>query len=191
MFGDKYEDFLDNKETAAIEMEQMGGKFVEMENAILNLNKGDLTGNNCFGSCIQSTKDGKINPNGWMDGITFDKTLGESYNNVQNPQTGDVIRYSTEAGAGGIIPLHGAVFLLKNDKGTQVFTKNGYDQNYSKYEIMYQADMLSNPENQYGAPRGRTVTETRNQTGVNEQGKLETKPVQETVQQTPFYRPKN
>ena len=134
-------------------MSDIGGKTGEMlqeiENSILNLNSGNLTGNNCWGAAIQLTSNGKINPNGWLS--NFDELLENGYTEALNPQIGDVIRYGDDSPFGGIVPTHGAVFLLKNKNGTQVYTKNGYS-SISTYEIMSEGKMLN--ENPYGVRRG-------------------------------------
>ena len=157
MFGDDFKNVLNSKseDLGSFTMNEIGGKMGEMlqgmESAILNLNKGDLTENNCYGAAIQITKDKEINPNGWM-GDEFQSTLQNDYKNVPTPQMGDVLRYSFDNPIGSLIPQHGAVFLLKNKSGTQVFTKNGYDPN-SIYQIMYEKSMLnSNPT--YGVRKG-------------------------------------
>ena len=154
MFGKDFKNVLNS--TSSFEMEQLGGKFAEMENAIVNLNKGDLTNNNCWGSATQMAETGKIDVNGRIKtSFEFDGKL-QSYTNVSTPKTGDVIRYADPQNP--LIATHGAVFLLQNDKGVQVFTKNGFSPG-STYEIMYQNTMLNlsnNPENPggYGAPTG-------------------------------------
>ena len=68
MFGDDYKNVLNSKgeNLGSFAMSDIGGKTGEIENSILNLNSGDLTGNNCWGAAIQLTSDGKIDPNGWL-----------------------------------------------------------------------------------------------------------------------------
>lgn len=81
-----------------------------------------------------------------LNGTNFDKALN-NYTNVSNPQTGDAIRYSAD---GGKSTTHGAVFLLNNSKGTQVFTKNGFA-NSARFQVSYQSQLPSS----YGSPMGK------------------------------------
>ena len=155
MFGDDYKNILNDKgeKLSTFTMSEIGGKIggmlQEIENSILNLNSGDLTGNNCWRAAIQLTSDGRINPNGWLS--NFDELLKNVYTEVPNPHIGDIIRYGDDSPVGGIIPTHGSVFLLRNKNGTQVYTKNGYS-SISTYEIMSEDRMLN--ENPYGVRRG-------------------------------------
>jgi RHS repeat-associated protein len=124
--------------------------------------------NNCYNTTMNLTQNGTVDTKpldnsgsveslstSLMYGYNFDKELN-NYSNVSNPETGDAIRYSSDAGTS---PTHAAIFLLKNSAGTQIFTKNGVD-NASKYQLSYQSDLPS----VYGAPAGKqnyTVTDAK------------------------------
>ncbi len=113
--------------------------------------------NNCWNSTINLTTNGTVKPNlnvsdgagvltSMLNGTNFDKALND-YTNVSNPQTGDVIRYSAN---GGRTTTHGAVFLLNNSKGTQIFKKNGFI-NSAPSQISYQKNLPSG----YGSASGK------------------------------------
>ena len=121
--------------------------------------------NNCYNSTINLTTDGTVDSkpleqvtsstlfSSMLIGSNFDNALN-NYSNVSNPQTGDAIRYSAD---GGNTPTHGAVFLLNNKTGIQIFTKNGYA-NSSRYQLSYQKFLPGI----YGSAKGRqnyTITD--------------------------------
>lgn len=89
--------------------------------------------------------------------------------------TGDAIRYSND---GGITTTHGSVFLLQNENGVQIFTKNGYH-NSQPYQIMMQSQIIQT----YGPPTG---IQGRQQTIEFASGKTFTRTINHP---SPYYRP--
>ena len=101
----------------------------------------------------------------------------------------DVIRYATDDKSNHAV--HGALFMLKNKNGIQVFTKNGAS-NSDNYQIMYQHDMLNeyngtNGKADYGKARGITRTKPRT---TKIPGSEETITTEVKVDDKPYYRPK-
>jgi RHS repeat-associated protein len=165
-------------ESSSINVSDLSGKTGEMLQGMESaLNEGNATlaqagsddvsnaVNNCWNSTINLTTNGTVDSkpleqvslstlsSSMLIGSNFDKALN-NYSNVSNPQTGDAIRYSAD---GGNTPTHGAVFLLNNNTGTQIFTKNGYA-NSSRYQLSYQKSLPG----RYGSAQGRqnyTVTD--------------------------------
>lgn len=93
--------------------------------------------NNCFGTCSSVAEDGVVNFNPDKipyEGGDFDKFLKKNTTNVNSPRVLDIARYGFPKK--GSDALHGATFLLRNEKGDQIFTKNG-SANTQLYELMY------------------------------------------------------
>jgi len=134
------------------------------------LNEANYISCNCWGSALEYGHNKSVDPEGGIDLSTdADERLNNEFTEVDKPQIGDVIRYGKEDGysstdlngdgkvdnvdeairisvglpsegsaAGGT--SHMANFLLENDEGTQVFTKNG---NSNKWTISYETPMTS------------------------------------------------
>jgi RHS repeat-associated protein len=132
--------------------------------------------NNCWNCTINLTSDGRSDSNAltqpdtveglftsMLNGNNFDNKLGSDYRNVSNPRTGDAIRYSAD---GGNTTTHGSVFLLQNDNGVQIFTKNGFA-NGQPFQIMTQNELVKTYSN-YGEAKGRQnySAEKTNQDGT-------------------------
>ena len=147
--------------------------------------------NNCWGTCFSLSSSGSVDPEGLVGlGFLFDQLLEEGFNNVSSPKFADVIRYAQENDVTNT-STHGSIFLLKNDKGTQIFTKNGAS-NADLYQVMYETEMLktyngTNGNTNYGQPRGMTRTESRT-TKVPGSDQTTTNSV--NVNDKPYYRPK-
>ncbi len=165
----------------------------EFNSALKELNaSGAGAVNNCWGTCTSISKNNKIDPNGLIGaGFLFDAELRENFTNVSSADFGDVIRYAQGDDATNTAQ-HGSMFLLKNDKGTQIFTKNGAS-NADFYQVMYETEMLktyngTNGFANYGQARGMTRTETRTNTVP---GSDQTTTSTVKVNDKPYYRPKN
>jgi len=114
--------------------------------------------NNCWNSTINLKTSGTVDSKpleqinettfftSMLNGNNFDKALNNFFN-VSNPQTGDAIRYSND---GGNSTTHGAIFLLNNKSGVQIFTKNGFA-NSAPFQISNQSQLPSS----YGSPAGK------------------------------------
>ena len=140
--------------------------------------------NNCWNSTINLTTDGNVNSvpfNGIQAVGSFFDTALNNYSNVSTPQTGDAIRYSND---GGKTTTHGSVFLLQNDNGVQMFTKNGYSNN-QPFQIMYAKDIP--PAYKYGEMVGKTnyQKEVRVENSLTKQSTTEMRTVTDS---SPFYR---
>ncbi|GAA4275498.1 hypothetical protein GCM10022259_02220 [Aquimarina mytili] len=120
--------------------------------------------NNCWNCTINLTTDGRVDSKPFFLPKTaeelftsmaiesnFDNKLGSDYRNVSKPRIGDAIRYSAD---GGITTTHGSVFLLQNDNGIQIFTKNGFI-NGQPYQIMTQNKLVQTYASEYGEAKGR------------------------------------
>lgn len=125
--------------------------------------------NNCWESSQELalgqniTKDASY-PLGSTDEQPADVKLFTQFKNVTNPQTGDIIRFAKKEGSKGIAAnriggtSHSANFLLKNKRGTQIFTKNG--SSATGYEVMYTNDPIADLKDKptilesYGNPTG-------------------------------------
>ena len=141
-------------------------------NDALNYSKEDCVGlNNCWNASQELASGlsiGKTNKYSQKSAMAkdADQNLKNNFTNVKKPQVGDIIRFAQAGGnddngkfaneIGGT--SHYANFMLKNEKGTQVFTKNGIDA--EKYEVMYTKEPSpSLPGNKslvktYGNPTG-------------------------------------
>ena len=140
--------------------------------------------NNCWNSTINLTTDGNANSipfNGIQAMSTFFDTALNNYTNVSSPQTGDAIRFSND---GGKTTTHGSVFLLQNENGVQMFTKNGYSNN-QPYQIMYVTEIPV--AYQYGQMTGKTdyQKEVKIENSLTKQTTTETRTVTDS---SPFYR---
>ena len=117
--------------------------------------------NNCYNTTLNLTTDGVVDSkplikvdehdlstlkSSLLLGGNFDDALN-SYSNVSSPEMGAAIRFSAD---GGKTSTHGAVFLLNNGKGTQIFSKNGFP-NGQPYQITYQNSLPAD----YGSPAGK------------------------------------
>ncbi|WP_299312824.1 DUF6443 domain-containing protein [uncultured Aquimarina sp.] len=165
----------------------------ELNNALKELNaNGAGAVNNCWGACTSISSNNRVNPNGLIGaGFLFDDELQSNFNNVSSARFGDVIRYAQGDDATNTAQ-HGSMFLLKNDKGSQIFTKNGAS-NSALYQVMYENEMLKTYSGtggfaNYGQARGMTRTETQTNTVP---GSDQTTTSTVKVNDKPYYRPKN
>jgi len=202
MFGEDYKEKLDNlafedgetSEDGKISVSKIGGKQGEIlqsiEKGLSELNKAlkelSPTGekNNCWGTCTKLSKDGEIDPNGLMETLEFRKSLLDDFRNVNSPDLGDVVRYAQDNEYN--IVEHGTLFLLKNEKGTQMFTKNGRN-NAQLYQLMYENEMLKKHPG-YGERRGLNREVTTSTTGADGVERKSKKIVEDS---SPYYRPNN
>ena len=125
-------------------------------NQALNFTNTECNGrNNCFNTSIEFAEGDNISKNGknlvlrnFFLAKPADEYLKNNFESVNNPQSGNLIRYANgDTNNDGVIDSkdvpsnqaggasHYATFLLKNGKGTQVFTKNGIEA--GQYEILY------------------------------------------------------
>ena len=203
-FGDDYKDVLDNiqfddkgggDESSKIAVQDIGGELGEtlqsFEKALGeyndNLQKsidngfGNLEYNNCWGTCESVSKTGKVNEYGAQtDASKFDMFLKDNTKNVSSPKTLDIVRYklTTPGAIKRNVSSHGSLFLLKNEKGTQMFSKNG-SSNRNFYTIIYETEMLKRYP-LYGE-----------KAGINRVIQGESGESQTVQDKTAFYRPNN
>ncbi|GAB5400683.1 MAG: hypothetical protein Aureis2KO_22680 [Aureisphaera sp.] len=201
MFGENYKEVLDgvkNDGEDGIGVKDIGGEVGEtlqsFETALGEYNDGLKTAsadpeaegkNNCWGTCESVSKTGKVDPNGIQGSPEeFDKFLENNTTNVSSGGMLDVIRYKFNInGAPDNKSSHGSIFLFKNEKGTQLFTKNGSN-NSRLYQVMYEVEMLKQNPN-YGERSGisRLQTVTNPETGAVTRERV--------TDQSAFYRSRN
>ena len=148
------------------------------------------TKNNCFNCTRNLSKFGSVDaiaydyldPFGMANGYAFDQELTDNYRNISedNRQLGDGVRWSRD----GVKVDHASIFLLSNDDGVQMFTKNGHA-NSKLYRIMLQSDIIETYGPEYGTPQGRQKYEAQVPTA---DGGTETKIKSDS---SPYYRPRN
>ncbi len=132
------------------------------------LNATKVTGCNCFGSALEFGQTGTVDLNGEISSpIEADKRLIDGFESTNTPKTGDIVRYARKDGQKGIdlnedgkinsrdeaarksqdLPDNGSysggqqhysTFLLKNNNGVQVLTKNGYN---APWQIRYEKNL--------------------------------------------------
>jgi len=166
-----------NEESALGRTLQGAEKALSEGNKELAETSPDADGiNNCFNCAINLSTDGQVDSNplniadlsnpeslttSLSTGWGFDNRLARDYRNVSKPKSGDVIRYSQGNGKNAD---HASIFLLQNDNGVQVFSKNGVS-NANPYAIMLQSEMVQTFG--YGQAIGRQgyTTEVENAEG--------------------------
>lgn len=122
------------------------------------------TKTNCFTCTRNLMEDGSVDsqpfvyfdPRGTATGYGFDDALNdEGYSNPRNPKLGDGVRWAKGGKA-----EHASIFLLNNNDGVQMFTKNGHA-NSQLYMIMLQSDIIKAYGEDYGIPQGRQKYEAQ------------------------------
>ena len=139
--------------------------------------------NNCWNMSFEYAEGNRISSDGsypTVGGATLQltadgylTTASNGFENEANPQSGDIMRFSNgqycvynEDNTLTCTPIdpkskggtsHYAIFLLNNDKGTQVFTKNGA--NADNYRVQYTTEKTSSSADHtllqaYGNPVG-------------------------------------
>ena len=139
--------------------------------------------NNCWNSTINLTTDSNVDSipfNGIQALGTYFDTALNNYSNVNSPQTGDAIRFSNDNGK---TTSHGSVFLLQNENGVQMFTKNGYSNN-QPYQIMYAKDISTY---KYGEMIGKSNYQ-KQVTVENSLTKQTTTEIRTVSDSSPYYR---
>jgi RHS repeat-associated protein len=163
------------------ELTGLGSQFsFEGINEALNFSSAYNDKCNCWGTALEFGEKGKVNPFGMVgDPRDADSRLTKKFNETNTPKSGDVIRFATPEGykmdwdyngnvdkknedyrialglpnkgdvKGGT--SHYATYLLKNENGVQVFTKNGWDRR-TPWAIQY-TNSPSFPSS-YGSPTG-------------------------------------
>ncbi len=148
------------------------------------LNESNTLDCNCWGTALEYGETGKVDPKGGIpDPKQADSRLQKNFEETNNPKTGDVVRYATKDGykntdldgngnanqqneairqqygltnsgskKGGT--SHFATFLIKNNTGTQVFTKNGW---YVKWKVSYENKLPSSYGTQTGINGGSST----------------------------------
>lgn len=148
----------------------------------LNYKENQCAGkNNCFNSSIEIAEGNEISKNGinmafrtFFSASVTDQYLLQNFESTANPQSGNLVRFSSgdtnndgqvnsqdipKGEVGGA--LHYATFLLKNNHGIQVFSKNGIGA--SRYEMNYVDKPFETLDNKsiqssYGSPVPLTGT---------------------------------
>jgi RHS repeat-associated protein len=122
------------------------------------------TKSNCFTCTRNLMEDGSVDsqpfvyfdPRGTATGYGFDNELNdERYSNPKKPKLGDGVRWAKGGKA-----EHASVFLLNNNDGVQMFTKNGHA-NSQLYRIMLKTDIIKAYGKDYGIPQGRQKYEAQ------------------------------
>lgn len=203
MFGSEFKNVLDNVEFEGdgIAAKDIGGEIGEsiqsFEKALgeynddlkKNVAEGGPGGlNNCFGLCESVAETGEVDPNGVQGaGFLFDKFLKENTTNVSRARILDIIRYAYKEinGSNRNKASHGSLFLLKNEKGVQMFTKNGID-NAALYQLMYESEMLKR-HSTYGERAGIT----REVQKVDPTDPTKTPYTEKVKDKSAIYRPNN